>query len=944
MSNQSKRWSDIRSTLYKNGYLLAAFIIPALLMYGCYATYGMQPYGEKSVLALDLNAQYVYYYDYIHDVIGNGESLFYSWSRNLSGEFFGVIGYYLASPFNIIVWLFPRESITDGLMWMILAKIGSCGLITALYLHKGRGLQKNTAVIFAPLYALCAYMVVQTMNPMWLDGVLILPLVCWGVDALVKENRFRLLVGALIYAFVTNFYIGFMIAIFTVVYFVAAYFANADYSDKKTVAARFVSKGALAGLAGVTAALCGSFMLIPVYYSLQNGKFDFTVPDYSLSNNFELIDVFRKLFVNSYDTVRMEGLPIIFCGSITLVLAGVYFFNKKIPVAKRLAAAGLLAVLVASMYIKPLDMLWHGGQVPNWLPYRYSFMISLILVICAAQAFERLGQVKARALGLSALFFIALVIISEGRDTFISTLGTSGREVFASMSVALPAIIFILIAVCAAFAVRKTQRAKRAMSASAVIILIALFAGEMSFNTSNTLTKMDDDIVFSTKESYTDIIVPLREKVAEIKADDDGFYRIEKTFYRTVNDPIATGMYGLSHSSSTLNARAINMLGCFGFTSNGHYTRFSGYTPLTADIFGVKYILGAANGRDNIKGDPSKITVTENPDALPIAYLSNSAINSLELDKDTPFANQMAVLSAMTGTDCSGIYTEIPAGEPIAVGCVQGSFADEHIGFTDAGSNASVTYTVTTPKDGDVYMYIPSDYEREVYVYVNGSYKDVLFESDNKNIKLLGSFTAGETLEVRLDLRRSDLYYKQPQFAVYDPQAETNAIAALNAMNTDTTVERISGTEVKISVNADTAKTLFTTIPYENGWDIYIDGKKTDPMTVLNGSLFALNVGSGRHTVEMKFTPAGYPMAIFTTLAGIALFTVMITLYQKLRQPIKLSDTLAEEGEGVFPEQVFEPEDDENELYSGEDGEERFSVLEELLNSRERKEKDDTDG
>lgn len=166
-----------------------------------------------------------------------------------------------------------------------------------------------------------------------------------------------------------------------------------------------------------------------------------------------------------------------------------------------------------------------------------------------------------------------------------------------------------------------------------MILVTAVICAELCFNATNTLTKMHKDITFSTRDSYLSVILPLREKVEEIKAQDDGFYRIEKNFFRSVNDPMAVNMYGLSHSSSTLNARAIDMLGFFGFTSNGHYSRFSGNTPLTCDIFGVKYILdceGELTG--NIKS-ADDITVTENKDALPVGYLANSKLSSLELSK-----------------------------------------------------------------------------------------------------------------------------------------------------------------------------------------------------------------------------------------------------------------------------------------------------------------------
>lgn len=230
MANFREKMLSFRHLCYKNGYLFAAFLIPVILMGIAYISFDIYPFGEKSVLSLDLNAQYVFYFDYVHDVIGNGESLMYSWSRNLSGEFMGIIGYYLASPFNILVWIFPRSMITEGLLTMMLAKFGACGVTFALFAHKSQKLSKTTAALFAPMYALCAYMIVQTMDPMWLDCVIALPLICWGIDSLIKENRFRLLIGSLVYAFVSNFYIGFMAAIFSVLYFICRYFSLETYT------------------------------------------------------------------------------------------------------------------------------------------------------------------------------------------------------------------------------------------------------------------------------------------------------------------------------------------------------------------------------------------------------------------------------------------------------------------------------------------------------------------------------------------------------------------------------------------------------------------------------------------------------------------------------------------------------------------------------------------
>ena len=138
--------------------------------------------------------------------------------------------------------------------------------------------------------------------------------------------------------------------------------------------------------------MIGAVMILPVYYSLKLGKFEFTQPDYSLKFQFQSLDLLSKLLPSSYDTVRNEGLPAIYSGTLTILMVPLFFMNDKVSGKKKTGLALLLAVMFFSMYVKPIDMLWHGGQVPNWLPYRYSFIISFILLTMAAIAFENRSE------------------------------------------------------------------------------------------------------------------------------------------------------------------------------------------------------------------------------------------------------------------------------------------------------------------------------------------------------------------------------------------------------------------------------------------------------------------------------------------------------------------------------------------------------------------------
>ncbi|MCM1298106.1 MAG: YfhO family protein [[Eubacterium] siraeum] len=870
--------NGIKHFIVKENQMWLSFLLPALILLVCYFVFGVWPFGEESVLSLDLNGQYVYYYDHMYDVLAGKESVFYSWNRNLSGEWMGIMGYYLGSPFNFIVWAFPRHMILEGLLTMMCVKVGAIGLCCSVYLSRAKKFSKLTAIIFSVCYALCAYTIVQTMNPMWLDGVMALPIICLSIEKFIDKGKFRLLVVSWVYAFVTCFYIGFMLAIFSIIY----YIFYMVITENEAARDHFIKKSLTVLGLGITAVMISCFMLIPVYESLSYGKFEFSVPDYSLKENFQLIELFDKIIPNSYDTVRMTGLPFLYCGIITVLLLPAYFLDKKIRTSQKIGYGAVMLLLVFCMYTRPVDMIWHGGQLPNWLPYRYSFMLSFLMIVCAASAFEHLKEVKHSALGVTAAAWIGMLIYQESMDNYVPDLN-NGRDTLGNFTAILPAIIiiFTITAVLLTFGKNLNFSFERSHTRIFSIILIAIICSEAAFNTLGQISTQDTDITYSNHDTYVNVIPAVRDKVNEIKAQDDGFYRIEKNFFRTVNDPLATGMYGLSHSSSTLNAKPIELLKRLGFTSRSHYTRYSGHTMITSSLFGVKYELSTENNTTTDVKNGGEITYEVNPYAMPICYLGRIDILDIELVQYDPFDAQTQLLNTLTGFT-SNYFVRVEDMDLNTLNVTQGFTGDDHHSYkkVDENQTASLTYTFKAPKTGELFMYLPSTYERTVNVTVNDVGKGNYFEGDNNFMKSLGEFTEGEDIRVVLTLTRENLYFREAEFAVIDEHEIENALYALLSSNKDTVCTKPSPTTVRTEVNCPTACALLTTIPVEKGWTVYVDGVKTEYREAL-GALIAVPLTAGQHTVEMKFMTAGYPAAVVISVSGLIIFVGIILLWLK---------------------------------------------------------------
>jgi uncharacterized membrane protein YfhO len=926
----------IKEFFIEKPHIWLSFAIPFAIMFAAYMYFDIWPSGERSVLALDFNAQYVYYFIYMRDALFGAEDILYSWSRNLSGEFVGIIGYYVFSPFNLIVWVFPLSHITEGLMLMILTKIGFIGVTMSIYLSYSRGFSKHTTVAFSIMYALLSFNIVQTMNPMWLDGVMALPLVIMGIESLMKNGKYKLLIFSLVYSFVTCFYIGYMIAIFAAMYFIYYSLTSRKYSDRDwaDISIAFVSmawyiwyavevlkvftnteyeggfvphivtvllvlgnmgyfirryltgsdairllmrKIGLFGIAAVLAVMISAIMLLPVYSALSLGKFEFSNPDYSIRSNFDILNITKKLFLNSYDTVRMpEGMPFLFSGTLALIMLPVYFFCDRIRRARRFGGVIMITALVVSMMIVPLDMFWHGLQNPNWLPYRYSFMLCFLIIAFGAEAFEHIRKVSHRTIGLSAAFFGALLIWWQYQNTRVSTLGGAevlkegGRDVFDSLGTVLPALGAVIVFASIVILARDRLNKHNMFTC----ILIAAVALELMYNTQYSLEKQHVDIFYSDRASFNSMLVT-REKMDEIIANDSGFWRSEKQYIRSACDTMAVRMKGVTHSSSMLNARAIKILKDLGYSARSHASRYSGNTPLTDDLFGFKYILSLADGsRSPSATNPEtvdNIIVTVNEDHLPIAYLVDMKMQGLTLVDGEVFDNQNKLLSRMLANladTTSQISTDLLNLRP-----VQGQYSI----FTNKGETTSegeprpahIEYIFNVEESGNFYAYFDSEfdsnyeifvtqYETESVVYAlqadapaNGEPGDTP-AADNtpapiasvftqsSSAHYLGYFEEGETYIVRYTLYDSSVFFKSVRFMrAVDPAID--AIAGTN--NHDAVLPMIlddgSSAFERVHPNSERATNLENTA---DGLTVYVKQNQSEQAQV-NYYLYAQRGG-----------------------------------------------------------------------------------------------------
>lgn len=853
----------MKQVLKKNYIYMIAFFLPIAILIFVYALRGVYPIGKESVLVLDLNAQYVYYYEAFRDAFLGNKSLFYSFSRSLGGEMIGIYAYYLASPFSFVFLLFPKDYITEAVLTLILCKVGSASLTFFLYIKKSKYGDHYSALIFSLLYALMGYVIVQTMNPMWLDAVVFLPLLVLGVERLIDKSKPIMFITFLTLIFISNFYIGYMVGIFIFIYFLYYIYGG---SDQENVIYKPIKSLKLFAMSGLIATMMSIWLIYPTYNALKMGKFTFTNPDFFPKQQLDLFDLFAKLLPLSYDSVNYQGFPFIYCGLIVIILCGIYFMNKNILVRKKIAAAIFIFAMILSFTISTIDIVLHGFQGPNWLNYRYSFILSFFLIRLAYDSYKKLSDISGRIIVTSAMIIVLLIALT-GRNGY--TFIIPENAIWFSYTALL---IYSLLL----YGIKTDKRLKKNhLFKSALMFLIIT---ELILNSLQMIDAADAEVSYSDRPSYREYFDNLKPAIEYIEENDNGFYRSETVMRRSVNDPMSLGIYGLSNSSSILNSSVIDFLHVLGMSAKEHWTRYKGATIISDSILGVKYILSEKEINTQYKQVfiEEDVIVNKNPYVLPILFVASNDYKNIKLESENPFINQNELLNGLLGEKDVEYFKQVTIKETILENmsskkmkdCISYSAINKEL-------NAHIEYILETKANNPMYMYLYSEYPRTVNLWKDKEFIDTFFESESTCTMPLGNNPDKETISIITTPAEDEYYLTSEMFYYLDIPLFEKAISRLQ--NQDHQIEKVDETHINIVVTAKKDDLLFTSIPYEKGWTAKCNGIEVDIIETVD-SLMAIELREGKQEIELYFVPYGFVPGVAISLMGLLLFLRIIVI------------------------------------------------------------------
>ena len=780
--------------------LLIAFFVPVLVMICIFVQRGIFPFGERCFLRTDMYHQYAPFFSEFQYKLRTGGSLLYSWDVGMGVNFAALYAYYLASPLNWLILLCPKKFIIEFMTIMIVLKIGLSGLSFAWYLKKH---SQNCILgigFFGIFYALSGYMAAYSWNIMWLDCILLFPLIVYGLERLVKEQKGMLYCVTLGLSILSNYYISIMTCLFLVLYFIALLIM-----EKPGPVRKYVDSCVRFGIYSLLSGGLAAGILLPEIYALQStasGDFDFPK---AWSSYFPIFDMIARHIGNVETEIGLDHWPNIYCGVAVFLFFLMYLACKKIAVKEKAVYCGLLLIFFASFSINALNFIWHGFHYPNSLPCRQSFIYIFLMLFICFRAYMYLDETPKKHIAIAFWGSACFVLLAEKLVT---------QEHFHFI------VYYVAIIFLAAYAglMYLYKDGKRTVCGFLALTLVAI---EASINMSVT------SVTTTSRESYTSDNEEVRILKDSLQPASD-FYRVEKKTRKTKNDGAWMNFPSVSLFSSTANADLSKFFKKLGCESSTNAYSITGSTPFVDSIFSVKYALysEAVSNTELMMylRESCGTYLYENLYTLPLGFVLSSDIEEnwqYEMDNPAEVQNDLCLVSG----------------------------ADEVL--VDAGGTVNKnTFTFTPDETGEYYVFVMNKKVKTVKAELPTGQKS--FSNVDRGYLLeLGTLAPGTEVKLTADEAGEQLNAIAYRFS------EDAMIQAYDRLN-QSPMHLTSWKDTKLSgtVSAAKAGMLFTSIPFDKGWTVKVDGEKVETRKAF-GAFLAIDVSAGDHVIDFSYFPKG---------------------------------------------------------------------------------------
>ncbi|MBQ7680306.1 MAG: YfhO family protein, partial [Butyrivibrio sp.] len=669
-------------------------------------------------------------------------------------------------------------------------------------------------------------------NPMWLDAILLLPLLTLWTEELMMDETWldmtdsietlmstreapghvrgfvRVMLGTAL-LICLNYYIAWMILLFLALRCLLLLITG----DSSVGCAIRTLGAALAGtvltlpfLLPTIRALMTSFRLHPTQNDL-----------YALPAPTPLQLLYNMLPLHFELSQLMEGAPVLYCGCGTLVLSLIFYGCLELPLRVRIRQLILFLVLLVS-FMTPLNLLWHGGQYPQGYPYRFTFLWLFLTVESAGCAWEE----------------FSLWRLEAWENRLAKRAGETAEGA------------------------QQTSRPRRRLWPLFCAVLSLCLLAELGSNAVLIYHRMSwQQCTMLVWRSYLSRMDALQDLLQTITATDTdtaeapGIYRMENLSPREENDALGFGYAGVTHYGSEMRASTRAALHALGYPENGLYTAFDTNNTSTAmSLLGLQYLINPEA--------PIQESILNVGTALPMAWvvatpaqvlrLQVAALTDYRTAPKEPFALQTELLSLAQG----GSEEAAPA--PFVPAVILEDDAQMVPELAQDGTTHPVRrrrIDFKAAADGDLYFCMAGlgDDYYNLELSMDGSAIGGYGNLSANGVRRLDTFAAGEIHELVIrseaDFPGTPFFYTEDMSALEAAAAQIQANAGcLQRAHHGLSLPLIScgdshlqATVPAVTADGRTACIVLLNLPYEDNWVVRsADGARLEHFSV--GDLF----------------------------------------------------------------------------------------------------------
>jgi len=916
------------SKKFKNTIFLS-YVAGFVLMLVICILHEVYPFGPNHLLQVDASAEFAPRVVEVFDKIRNNRSLMYSWRGGLGTDFYFAFITAHLNPFLYLGIFSGARNVTEVFTLMYIFQIPFSALTFAYFIKEKFGEKGLITIAFSLMFAFCSYVTAYFWIYYYLTGFMLLPLIAVGIERLVKRRTIFMYSFFLGLGIISNYLIGLFLCCFAVLYYINLVLNAEDPKTRiKTTISRF-------GISSVMAGGMSLLVIVPTLAAIPNTTYSGgAISEIPLQIHFSILNFVTTFYTGMTPSVVQgpSSLPNVYSGLLSFILLLLYFINDKISKRERILSFITLFVMYLFFTINILSFIIHGFHFSSGAPHRFSFIFVFFVLIMAFKCFINIdgiprNRLRLALLGISVLSVSLFVLYPFIR---IQRPGVFTRE-------AIYANIFLLI-VYGSFLYmcnilnaekastrskhkRKIAHIKRSsfqklVSKYGVLIVSSIVIVEMGTSVYQNFSLYKE---IPQREIY---VLELYDDVQAVMqyTSNEGFHRMEQIPNRVFSDGKLFGYNGISVFTITYEP-VVQLLSNFGISSSTNKIEHRLGTPLLNSIFSVRYSLNRGSMQNHFPtffeplATSGIVTLSENPYAMPVGFMVNrNAMNWQAYEASSPFEFQNEFVRYTTPFDIDLfsdpvpiIETDLHLSELEALGDNRFRFIiDENIAPHES---ATASFTMLLAEEG----YYQFGVDGTGLASFSISWDDNNFNrgimTNSGDLFDIGFVEANTELNVTItmvnQLRRSDFvqineaatpgispllsFFFEPNTEGVRNTAQTGSLgmwvvkldepaftSAVDYYSAATiAVESYCDTYIRGSIDVQNEGILFTSIPYDTRWQIYLNGEEI-PSLKIGNALIGADLPQGMHTIEFRYEPVGIVASLILSL----FFSVMIILFE----------------------------------------------------------------